>query len=218
LTTSDRPPLAGAHHDADQPRSLQALVDELEQLTDHERVSLLEIVHHCGATSFAPVLLVIGLMVMSPLSGIPLFSSFSGTLIAVVSLQMLLQHENVWLPGFVGRRSVPGHRLRSALGFMRRIADFFDRFTRANRLQQLVGRRGRIVTQGLCVVAGAAMPVFEIVPFSSSVLAAAVVCFSLSLLTRDGLLTVIGVAILSLVLVLPPVAVSTAVDIDPASS
>ena len=197
--------------------SLRALVSRLEAMADRERVSLSEIVRHCGAGSFAPVLLVMALMVVSPLSGIPLFSSFSGTIIAAVSLQMLLRRDEVWLPGFVGRRTVAGYQLRAALGFMRRVADFFDRHTRVNRLQQLVGRRGRLATQALCVVCGAAMPVLEIVPFSSSVLAAAVVCFSLSLLTRDGLLAVFGIAILSLVIMLPSLALAAAADIGGAS-
>jgi len=193
--------------------SVHDLVAQLEVLADRDRVSLLAIVESWGSRSFVPILLVLALMVVSPLSGIPMFSSFCGTLIAVVSLQMLWRRDFVWLPGFLGRRTVPGKRLQAALGFMRRVADIFDRFTRTGRLHQLVDRHGRIVPQTLCAVCGALMPLLEIVPFSSSVLGAAVLCFALSLLTRDGLLTVVGIAILSLVVLLPSLALAAATDV-----
>jgi hypothetical protein len=45
--------------------------------------------------------------------------------------------------------------------------------------------------------------VLEIVPFSSSILGAAVLCFSVSLLTRDGLFVVFGMAIMAAVALLP---------------
>jgi hypothetical protein len=92
---------------------------------------------------------------------------------------------------------------------MRRVADLFDRLARVGRLHRFVDRRGRIVTQMHCVLSGALMPVLEIVPFSSSVLGTAVLCFALGLMTRDGLLTVFGVAMLSLVVLLPSMALAT---------
>ena len=204
---------AGAPPGVEADFSVHDLVAQLEVLADRDRVSLLEVVESWGSRSFLPILLVLALMVVSPLSGIPMFSSFCGTIIAVVSLQMLWQRDFVWLPQFVGRRTVPGDRLRAALGFMRRVAGFFDRFTRADRLHRLVDRRGRVVTQALCAVCGVLMPLLEIVPFSSSVLGAAVLCFALSLLTRDGLLTILGVAILSLVVLVPSLALAAAADV-----
>ncbi len=191
---------------------MRDLVSGLEAMADRDRVSLLELVRSWGQNSFLPILLVLALMVMSPLSGIPMFSSFCGINIALVSLQMLLKRDHLWLPDFVGRLTIPGKRLLAASGHMRRVAEFFDRYTRANRLHQLVDRRGRAVTQALCVVAGMSMPLLEIVPFSSSVLGTAVLCFALSLLSRDGVLTVIGVVALSLVFSLPWLALAAAED------
>ena len=48
-----------------------------------------------------------------------------------------------------------------------------------------------------CVLCGIAMPVLELVPFTSSILGAAVVLLAMTLLVRDGLLAlaVIGAAI-----------------------
>lgn len=209
----DQQPRSGVAPGIASDFSVHDLVAQLEVLADRNRVSLLEIVQSWGSHSFVPILLVLALMVVSPLSGIPMFSSFCGTIIAFVSLQMLWKRDVVWLPGFVGRRTVPGKRLRAALGFMRRVADVFDRVTRADRLHRLVDRPGRIVPQALCALCGVLMPLLEIVPFSSSVLGAAVLCFALSLLTRDGLLTVVGIAILSLVVLLPSLALAAATDV-----
>ncbi|MFW6077483.1 MAG: exopolysaccharide biosynthesis protein, partial [Hyphomicrobiales bacterium] len=86
---------------------------------------------------------------------------------------------------------------------MHRIADFVDRHTRNGRFRQFVGQGGRVVPQSLCAAAGALMPVLEFVPFSSSILGAAVLCFSVSLLTRDGLFVVFGMAIMAVVAIIP---------------
>lgn len=193
--------------------NLRDLVTQLEALADRDRVSLSALVRSWGQNSFLPILLVLALVVMSPLSGIPMLSSLCGIAIAVVSVQMLLKRDHLWLPEVVGRRTVPPRRLLGASRHMRRIADVFDRYTRADRLHQLVDRRGRVVTQTLCAVAGGLMPLLELVPFSSSVLGTAVLCFALSLSSRDGLLTVVGAVVLSLVFALPWVALAATNDV-----
>lgn len=64
---------------------------------------------------------------------------------------------------------------------------------------------GEQVLQLLCMIAGALMPLLEVVPFSSSILGAAVLSFSVGLLRRDGIFAVAGIAILSIAAVIPMV-------------
>jgi hypothetical protein len=47
----------------------------------------------------------------------------------------------------------------------------------------------------VCVLCGAAMPFLELVPFSSSILASAVVLIGLSILARDGLFALLGILV-----------------------
>jgi hypothetical protein len=110
---------------------------------------------------------------------------------------MLFKRSHLFLPDVVTRRTVPGDRLRGGLRRMRRVADFLDRHTHKGRLGRFVGHGGRILPQSLCMVSGALMPLLEIVPFSSSILGAAVLSFSLALLTRDGVFVLVGLSILT---------------------
>lgn len=174
------------------------VVSRLEEVAGGDRVPLGDLVEACGVASFVPALLVPALLVVSPLSGIPLFSSLCGITIVLISAQMLWRRDHLSLPGFVTRRTIDGDKLRGVFERLRRIANFLDRNTRYNRLHAFVGRGGRLVPQALCVVAGALMPVLEIVPFSSSILGTAVLCFAVGMLTRDGLFVVLGIAIMTL--------------------
>ena len=175
------------------------VVSRLESRSDDDEVPLRALVEACGPASFVPALLVPALLVVSPLSGVPLVSSLCGITIALISAQMLWRRKHLSRPGFVLDQKVPGPKLRGAFERMKVVADFLDRNTRDGRFHQLVGRGGRMVPQALCVVAGGLMPVLEIVPFSSSILGTAVLCFSVSLLTRDGLFVLFGIAIMAVV-------------------
>jgi hypothetical protein len=183
--------------------SVRDIVARLEELSDRDQVPLRDLIESCGTASFVPALMVPALLVVTPLSGIPLISSICGISIALISAQMLWKRDHLWLPDFVMTRQVPGEKLRGAFQRMQSIAGFLDRHTRDDRFHQLVGRGGRVVPQALCVIAGGLMPVLEVVPFSSSILGAAVLCFSVAFLTRDGLFVVFGMAIMAVVAVIP---------------
>lgn len=183
--------------------SVRHVVAQLEMRSCGDSVSLHDLIETGGTASFVPALMVPALLVVSPLSGVPLFSTLSGIAIALISVQMLWQRDRPALPAFLARRKIPARRLRGAFGPMRKAADFLDRHTRADRLRRLVGRRGRVLPQTLCVVAGATMPVLELVPFASSILGAAVLCFAVALLTRDGLFAVFGMTIMAAAALVP---------------
>jgi len=88
------------------------LIGRVREGAGGERVSVGEIVESLGQDSLPPNLMIPAFAVASPLSGVPLFSSICGLLIALVSAQMLIGRDHVWLPGFLMRRQVSGDRLR----------------------------------------------------------------------------------------------------------
>lgn len=188
---------------SDDRHSVRDIVSRLEEISDQDQVPLRDLVESCGTASFVPALMVPALLVVTPLSGIPLISSICGIAIALISAQMLWKRDHLWLPDFVLTRQVSGRKLRGAFQRMQSIAGFLDRHTRDDRFHQLVGRGGRLVPQALCVIAGGLMPVLEVVPFSSSILGTAVLCFSVAMLTRDGLFVVFGMAIMAVLTVVP---------------
>ncbi|MCD1627382.1 exopolysaccharide biosynthesis protein [Seohaeicola saemankumensis] len=178
-------------------RPVREIVTRLEERADHDSVTLRDLLQAGGAASFIPALIVPALLVVSPLSGIPFFSTFCGITIAFIAAQMLFKRQHLHLPDLLTRQTVPGEKLRAGLLKMHHIADFLDRRTHEGRLHQLVGNGGRILPQLLCVIAGAMMPLLEIVPFSSSIIGAAVLSFAVALLTQDGLFVLIGMVIMA---------------------
>ena len=172
-------------------RSLTQIVDRTVREAGRDQVSVANVLDAFGHASFVPLLLVPALAVVTPLSGIPAFSSFSGILIFLISVQWLVGRKHVWLPQWVSRRHVAGDRLADAMKKIRPWAARIDRRTKP-RLRFLFHRPFRFLPPLACTLFGAAMPFLELVPFSSSFLGAAVVLLSLSMLTRDGLFALLA--------------------------
>lgn len=167
------------------------LVGRVRKGAEGDKVSVGQIAEALGQDSLPPNLMIPALAVVSPLSGIPLFSTVCGLLIAAISAQMLIGRESVWLPGFLMRRQVSGARLGAALDWMARPARFLDRIA-DERLTALVRRPLRWVVQAICLLCGLVMPLLELVPFTSTLMGVVVSLLAFGLLARDGLFVVLG--------------------------
>ncbi|WOI56864.1 exopolysaccharide biosynthesis protein [Palleronia sp. LCG004] len=189
------PPSDRAHHVRD-------VIDQLDDLTDRDRIFVSDVVDAFGTTAFLPVMMVPALLVVSPLSGIPLFSSVCGITIAIIASQLFLHRPRLWLPGFMRRRNVSGSRMHEAIGKIRKLANWIDRHSR-DRLRFLTKQPGRQIAYGACMMSGFAMPFLEIVPFSSSLMGFAVLCIVAGLLAVDGLFVLIGLSIIGLAATIP---------------
>jgi hypothetical protein len=176
---------------------VQDILRRLDATARTERVTMGDVLEAFGRRSFLPMLMVPALLVLSPLSGIPLFSTVCGLTIALVSAQMLWPGRDcLWLPDRLTRQRVSGERARQAVARLGRLARWLDTHARG-RARLLVRRRpGTAFLEACCLAAGLAMPVFELVPFTSSVLGLAVLLIATGLLTRDGLYAVAGLTVL----------------------
>lgn len=181
---------------AAQATSVNEIVDRLAELADQDRIIVGEMVDAFGSQSFLPLLMIPALLVVSPLSGIPLFSSACGITIAAISVQMVAGRQRLWLPQFVVRRSLEGERARDAIERLHGVASWLDHHAQ-DRFRPLLRWPGRKLIQALCLLCGIAMPFLEVVPFSSSVLGAAVLLFATALLLRDGLFALFGMVAMS---------------------
>ncbi|MDG3040549.1 exopolysaccharide biosynthesis protein [Roseicyclus marinus] len=167
--------------------SLGGLLDQVAAIAEREEnPSLDSVVIAFGPRGALPLMIFVALVIVSPLSGIPLLSSFGGLTIAAIALQLALGRRRLWLPGWLSRRSIPRPRLLAALERLRPTAGFLDRHCR-RRLWLLTTPPVSQAVLLVCALAGLMMPFLELLPFSSSFLAMAVTCLGFSLLTRDGL-------------------------------
>ena len=184
------------------PVTISEIIARLEALSERDRVTLRDILECFGQASFVPALMLPALLVFSPLSGIPLFSSICGLTIAAVSAQMLMQRRHVWLPRALREQGLSGSRLRAALGRMARIGHWIDRNT-GSRLHLLTVQPMASLFTLICLCAGLAMPFLELVPFSSSILGLSVILISSAFLTRDGLYALAGLGVFAIAPMIP---------------
>jgi hypothetical protein len=175
--------------------NLEQLLDKIEgAAVDEDEISLGKVVHAVGARSFGPLLLMAGLVMTSPLSGVPGVPTTMGVLVLLIAVQMLLGRHCFWLPKWMLNRSVKRGRLQKALGWARRPAKFVDRWS-SPRLTGLVQRGGACTVAVVCVVFALGLPLMELVPFSATLAGVAYAAFGLSLITRDGYLGLIAFAL-----------------------
>lgn len=161
-------------------------------------VSLDDLLDRLGSRSFNTLMLVPAVMVVTPLSAIPGFSSLCGILIASAAVQNLLGREHIYLPRWMCRRTVSEHKLATAIERVRRPVRWLDRQTRP-RLEALVQPPFSTVAVAVAGLCGAVMPFLEFIPLSSSIIGAAVLFIALGLMARDGLVMLAALVPLSVI-------------------
>lgn len=172
--------------------NLRQLLERIEKLADQkDEITLGLIVEAVGSRSFGPLLLLAGVIMTSPISGVPGVPTSMAIVILLIAGQLLFRRGQFWLPDWILRRSVSSVRTYRILRFLRPLAGFVDRFLRP-RLLALTEGVSIYVIAVACAVIAFAMPVMELVPFSVHAAGIAVMAFGLSLIARDGLLALVA--------------------------
>lgn len=168
--------------------NLEQMLDRIESSAgDQESVSLGMIIEAVGGRSFGPLLLMVGVVMTSPLSGIPSIPTSMGLLVLLIAVQLLLRRQHFWLPRWLLKRSLARGKLRKGIRWLRPTARFVDRLLRP-RLPVFIDGISIYLVAIVCIVIAALMPIMELVPFSAHGAGVALTAFGLSLIARDGLL------------------------------
>lgn len=179
----------GKSEDAD---SIGDVVDGIERIAKAEdEVAIDDLLDEFGDRSFAPLMLILALIGVSPVGAIPSVPTIIALCIAIIAAQMAWGRKHVWLPGFVTGRGVSSDRLTKGRDKLRKIAEVLDRIAKG-RMQSLASGPARRVVAGLIAVLCLALPVLEIVPFAAAAPFLAIAILSLALMVRDGLVMLIG--------------------------
>ena len=182
--------------EAPPPKSLTEVLDRIESAAeDNDPVSLGDLLDAVGRRSFAPLLMIPGLVMALPGPGdIPGVPAILGTLVVIIVSQMWCGRDHVWVPGWFERRSVSSGTVRTALDWGRRPAGWVDRVTR-ERLTGWINSATVSVLAVACLVLALGTPLMEVVPMSANVAGLAITMFALSLVARDGLLAIIAIVL-----------------------
>lgn len=172
--------------------NVQQLLDRLgEAAPPGERVSVEMAVEAIGRRSFAPMLLVTGLVMMAPgpadFPGVPVLL---GLLVILTAGQLLIGRRHFWLPRWLLSRNIAADTLHKTIAWLRWPAAAFDRILH-RRLVFLTHARAVAIP---CIGVALLTPVLEFIPFSANIAGVALTAFGLALLAHDGLIALIAFA------------------------
>lgn len=167
------------------------MLRKLEDRAEERKVRLEELVDAVGQRAFPALLLVPSLVVVSPVSGIPGVSTVAGLTIFLIAFQYICNRKSVWLPEIILRQTVSSSHVQRTVDFLRRPSRWVEKLLKP-RLTFLVERPFSLLVVAAIMLLGLTMPVMEFVPFTSSIVAGAIALLSLSLLFRDGLMSLLA--------------------------
>ncbi|WP_416898988.1 MAG: exopolysaccharide biosynthesis protein [Minwuia sp.] len=174
--------------DDDGRQSLTDLLDRIEARSrQSDRITVQDMMKALQARGFAPLLLVPGLIALGPVGAIPGMSLFTGSIIFLVSIQILLGRNHPWLPEKALGFQIPSRRLSKLIGYSRRPARFIDRFLKPRLTWFAEGLPGRLGS-AMCVAMALTMFPLALVPWGVMLPAGSVSAYALGLATRDGAL------------------------------
>ncbi|MFP7674134.1 exopolysaccharide biosynthesis protein [Marivita sp. S0852] len=189
------------------PRSLTDLLDVLDPQdaatglgqappVQDARLNFQEMLDRVGPRSFGAVLLVPSLILVSPLSAIPLMPTLGGLLILTIATQAFFGRRHIWLPAFLAHRTFSARQRTRAVSYLRRPAAWLDRHSR-NRLSLLTAPPlDRVALLSVMAVA-TTWPFLEILPMFTSVSAGGVALVAFALMVRDGFVLIAGYAVIA---------------------
>ncbi|KPQ08224.1 MAG: putative ABC transporter permease component [Rhodobacteraceae bacterium HLUCCA12] len=180
------------------PRNLSEIIARMARLAadwpDNDGVPVSILLDRLGGHSFATLLLLPSLILVSPLSAVPGLTTMMGLVIILVVIQHLLRRRALWLPRWLGQRRVSASGLQSVVAFMAGPAARVERWFRP-RLLLLVDGPLAAFPIALILAIALCMPVFEFVPMSGSLAGLAIAFLAAGMLMRDGLLLAAGIAV-----------------------
>lgn len=183
-------------NEQDGPQDLGDLLDRIEAASSGEdRITLEMIMDAMGSRALGPILLLAGIITLMPLVGdIPGVPTTMAILVLLSAVQLLFRRDGIWLPRWILDRSIERGKLERGLEWARRPAGMLDRWLRP-RIRWLLHGPGLWVVAVACITIAAAMPAMEFVPFSANAAGVALTAFGLALVTKDGVLALIALAV-----------------------
>lgn len=180
--------------DQENPSSLTDVVDRLEdKAAEDGDLSTQDALDEFAGRLFGPLLIIPGLVTLTPLGGIPTLPTFMGLFIVLVAGQSLLGRKHPWLPGVIANRSVDEEKFKDSVEKFRPWMKWIDKFT-APRLTWMVKGPMKYGIAAVCIALACTLPPLEFLPFACAAPGAAILLLGLAITASDGLLAVVGIA------------------------
>ncbi len=182
-------------------KNLEQMLAKVEGVArGQDAVSLRLVLASFGRRSFAPLLLLAGLITVAPILGdIPGIPTVMGVFVVLTCAQMLIHRQHLWLPAWLLDRAISGGKLLKVLGWAQRPARFVDRLLRP-RLAFMLHKVGTYAIACTCMLIGVLLPTMELIPLTANGAGAALTAFGLALIADDGLVALLAFVVTALTL------------------
>ncbi len=174
--------------------TLSDLLDEAEDGTSGDPITVGELLDTIDTRSFGPILLLPAVIALSPIGAIPGMSFVTGTIIIMFAGQLLCGKRHPWLPKFIKSIQFSREKLNKTSKVMRPWAKYVDSALH-QRLTFLTQRPFDSIVAGICILLALLFYPLAVLPWAVALPSGAIVLFSLGLTSRDGLFVLIGFAL-----------------------
>ncbi|MEM8852901.1 MAG: exopolysaccharide biosynthesis protein [Pseudomonadota bacterium] len=180
--------------DAAQQEDLVDLLDRIKDKTDGEEVSIGELVEALGRRAFGSLLVITALIAVLPTGAIPGMSVLTGTIMLLLSVQILIGRDSIWLPKVLTKRAMPRSKLINGIDRIHNTAETVDRLL-GPRLTALVEPPFLQAVAVIAILVSLSMYPLALVPFGAFPAGLSLLVIGLGLAVRDGLLIALGLTL-----------------------
>jgi len=176
---------------AKEVNNLESLLDAINEKSGAAHLTLRDILSVAGHRTYGPLLLLIGLIAISPLTIVPGSTSVVAAITLLIAGQMAIGLKRPWLPGAALRMRFPSEHLSGFVEKARPWARRIDRVLRP-RLTFLAGPPFIYLIALLVVAAALITFPLSLIPFAPIVPGLAIVLFGLGITAKDGFLLLVA--------------------------
>ncbi|TWT61367.1 exopolysaccharide biosynthesis protein [Rubinisphaera italica] len=171
--------------------TLTDLLDDVEEGTSGDRITVGELLDTIDSRSYGPILLLPAFIALSPIGAIPGMSIVTGTIIIMFAAQLLFGMRHPWLPKFIENIEFSREKMDKTSDVMRPWAKWVDSAL-YKRLTFLTQRPFDSIVAGICILLALLFYPLALLPWAVAIPSGAIVLFSLGLTSRDGLFVLVG--------------------------
>lgn len=182
---------------------LTSLANDVENGSNGSRVRVKDLISSIEGRGFSALILLPALLTFLPTGAIPGVPAICAILIILFAGQRLLGLKEIYLPSRLMRLSLSRKQLNAILQKSKPALQFADRFIDARFVFMCNPVTERIIA-GICILLALTFFPLAFIPFAILPSSGAIILMALGLLARDGLLVIIGMAVIGGVFFMVP--------------
>lgn len=173
-----------------------------QMLVNEHTVLVYEMLEAMGKRSFVPVLALPALVGLTPLGDTLLFAVFAGLLFAIAGAQLLMGRSFVHLPRKIAFAPLQGNLAQHFIAHSLDAMKWLDETPKVH-LTWLTFSPFAALSYSALICVGIALPILGLLGFSTFMFFAAILIYSVSLVTHDGRYTLAAAFVLSFASISP---------------